>query len=142
MNTSEILAMNPALVALAGFAGWTLVLLLTVANLRMANFFTGKKAMNEFLPTGEDLPGFGQRVTRAHLNSLENLPVFASLVLVAGLSNQFSIMEGTVMYVLYARIAQSVAHMISTAPMVVWVRATFFFVQVILMAWYAIQLVF
>ncbi|OUS02315.1 hypothetical protein A9Q90_09475 [Gammaproteobacteria bacterium 54_18_T64] len=134
--------MNPALVALAGFAGVTLLLLLTVANLRMLNFFTGKKAINAFSPTGEDLPGFGQRVTRAHLNCVENLPVFAALVAAAGLSGQLSIMESTVMYVLYARIGQALAHMISTAPMVVWVRASFFFVQVLLMAWYAIQLVF
>ena len=142
MNTLEILPTNPAFIALAGFAGWTLFLLLTVANLRMANFFTGKKAINAFSPTGEDLPGFGQRVTRAHLNSVENLPVFAALVVAAGFSGQLSIMEGTVMYVLYARIGQSIAHMVSTAPVIVWLRATFFFVQVILMAWYAIQLVF
>ncbi len=142
MNLPETLSMNPALVALAGFAGVTLLLLLTVANLRMLNFFTGKKAINAFSPTGEDLPGFGQRVTRAHLNCVENLPVFAALVAAAGLSGQLSIMESTVMYVLYARIGQALAHMISTAPMVVWVRASFFFVQVLLMAWYAIQLVF
>lgn len=142
MNLSEMITMNPALTALAGFAGWTVLLLLIVANLRMANFFTGKKAINAFSPTGDDLPGFGQRVTRAHLNSVENLPVFAALVAVAGLSGQFSIMESTAMYVLYARIGQSVAHMVSTAPIVVWVRATFFFVQVLLMAWYAVQLVF
>ena len=142
MNSSDILTMNPALVALAGFAGWTALLLLTVVNLRVANFFTGKKAINAFSPTGEDLPGFGQRVTRAHLNCVENLPIFAALVAAAGLSGQFSIMESTVMYVLYARIGQSVAHMISTVPMVVWVRGTFFFVQILLMAWYAIQLVF
>jgi len=142
MNAPDLLTMNPALVALAGFAGWTVFLLLTVANLRVFNFFTGKKAINAFSPTGDDLPGFGQRVTRAHLNCVENLPVFAALVAAAGLSGQLSIMEGTVMYVLYARIAQSVAHMISTAHLVVWVRAMFFFVQVLLMAWYAIQLVF
>jgi uncharacterized MAPEG superfamily protein len=142
MNASDILTMNPALVALAGFAGWTLVLLLTVANLRMANVFTGKIAINAFSSTGDDLPGFGQRLTRAHLNCTENLPIFAALVAVAGLSGQFSIMEGTVMYVLYARIGQSLVHISSSAPLVVWVRATFFFVQVLLMAWYAIQLVF
>jgi len=142
MNTSDILTMNPALVALAGFAGWTLLLLLTVANLRMANFFTGKNTINGFSPTGDDLPGFGQRVTRAHLNCVENLPILAALVAAAGLSGQFAVMEGTVMYVLYARIGQSVAHMISTAALVVWVRATFFFVQVLLMASYAYQLIF
>lgn len=142
MNIPDTLTMSSPLLALAGFAGWTVLLLLTVANLRVANFLTGKKAINAFSPTGDDLPGFGQRVTRAHLNCTETLPVFAALVAAAGISGQLSIMEGTAMYVLYARLGQSVAHMISTAPLVVWVRATFFFVQVLLMAWYAVQLVF
>ena len=142
MDVPEMITMNPAFVALAGFAGWTLLLILIVASLRMANFFSGKMAINGFDPTGDDLPGFGKRITRAHLNCVENLPVFAALVAAAGLSGQLSIMEGTVMYVLYARIGQSVTHMISTAALVVWIRATFFFVQVLLMAWYAVQLVF
>jgi uncharacterized MAPEG superfamily protein len=135
--------MNPALTALAGFAGWTVLLTLIMATNRMVNFFGGAKIpINKFSPSGEDLPGFGHRITRAHMNCVENLPVFAALVAVAGLSGQFGIMEATAMYVLYARIAQSVVHMISTSPAMVWVRATFFFAQVLLMACYAYQLLF
>ena len=135
--------LNPSLLALAGFAGWTLLLLLIVANFRVFNTFFGAKiAINNFSPTGDDLPGFGHRVTRAHLNCVENLAVFAALVAVAGLSQQFSVMEGTVMCVLYARMGQSIAHIISTAPLMVWIRAGFFFVQVILMASYAVKLIF
>lgn len=140
---TETLMMNASLTALAGFASWTLLLALIVANTRVANFIGGAKIpINKFSPSGEDLPGFGHRVTRAHLNCVENLPIFAALVAAAGLSGQFSIMEGTVMYVLYARIGQSVAHMISTASLVVWIRATFFFAQILLMAYYATQLLF
>lgn len=135
--------MNPAYYALAGFAGWTLLLALAMATNRMANLFGGAKIpINKFSPTGEDLPGFGHRVTRAHMNCVENLPVFAALVAAAGLSGQLAVMESTVMYVLYARIGQSVAHLISTSPAMVWIRATFFFVQVLLMACYAYQLLF
>lgn len=135
--------MNPALIALAGFAGWTLLLVLIVANFRVLNYFTGAKIpINAFDPSGDDLPGFGKRVTRAHLNCLESLPILAALVAAAGFSGQYGVMEGTVMFVLYARIAQSVIHMISTAPLMVWIRATFFFVQIILMAVYAYKLVF
>ncbi|MBQ0798580.1 MAG: MAPEG family protein [Porticoccaceae bacterium] len=133
--------MNPALIALAGFAGWTLLLVLIVANFRVFNFIAGAKIpINAFDPGGDDLPGFGRRVTRAHLNCIENLPILAALVAVAGFSGQYGVMEGTVMYVLYARIAQSVTHMISTATLMVWIRATFFFVQIILMAIYAYKL--
>ena len=135
--------MNPALHALAGFAGWTILLTLIMATNRMANMFGGAKIpINKFSPSGEDLPGFGHRLTRAHMNCVENLPTFAALVAAAGLSGQFGVMEGTAMYVLYARIGQSVAHLISTAPAMVWVRATFFFVQVLLMACYAYRLLF
>jgi len=135
--------MNPAYYALAGFAGWTLLLTLVMATNRMANLFGGAKIpINKFSPTGEDLPGFGHRITRAHMNCVENLPAFAALVAAAGLSGQLAVMEGTVMYVLYARIGQSVAHIISTSPAMVWVRATFFFAQVLLMACYAYQLLF
>lgn len=135
--------MNPTYYALAGFAGWTLLLTLVMATNRMANLFAGAKIpINKFSPTGEDLPGLGHRVTRAHLNCVENLPVFAALVAAAGLSGQLAVMESTAMYVLYARIGQSVAHLISTSPAMVWIRATFFFVQVLLMACYAYQLLF
>ena len=135
--------MNPAYTALAGFAGWTLLLTLTMATNRMANLFGGAKIpINKFSPTGEDLPGFGHRLTRAHMNCVENLPAFAALVAAAGLSDQLGVMESTAMYVLYARIGQSVTHIISTSPIMVWIRATFFFVQVLLMACYAYQLLF
>jgi uncharacterized MAPEG superfamily protein len=135
--------MNPTYYALAGFAGWTLLLTLVMATNRMANLFAGAKIpINKFSPTGEDLPGFGHRVTRAHLNCVENLPVFAALVAAAGFSGQLAVMEGTAMYVLYARLVQSVVHLISTSPAMVWIRATFFFVQVLLMACYAYQLLF
>lgn len=135
------LASSPALYALAGFAGWTLVVMLIMTTNRVLNSVGGAKIpMNKFSATGEDLPGFGQRVTRAHLNCLENLPVFVALVAAAGLSQQLGIMESTAMCVLYARIAQSVVHMISANLPMVLVRGSFFFVQVVLMGWYAWQL--
>ena len=135
--------MNPALHALAGFAGWTILLTLIMATNRMANMFGGAKIpINKFSPSGEDLPGFGHRLTRAHMNCVENLPTFAALVAAAGLSGQFGVMEGTAMYVLYARIVQSVVHMISTSPAMVWIRATCFFIQVLLMACYAYRMLF
>ena len=137
------LASSPALYALAGFAGWTLVVMLIMTTNRVLNSVGGPKIpMNKFSATGEDLPGFGHRVTRAHLNCLENLPVFAALVAAAGFSQQLGIMESTAMCVLYARIAQSVVHMISANLPMVLVRGGLFFVQVVLMGWYAWQLLF
>ena len=88
------------------------------------------------------MPGFGQRVTRAHLNCVENLPVFAAVVAAAGLSGQFSIMEGTVMFILYARILQSTVHMISGSMTASLIRGTLFSVQTVLMLYYVIKMLF
>lgn len=133
--------MHPALLALTGFAFWTILLTLLLVTIRGYNGFSGAKIpLNSFSPSGKDMPGFGQRVTRAHLNCLESLPVFATLVLVAGLSDKLSILESTAMIVLYTRLAQSIVHMISTSVPMVLARAMLFAVQVLLMLCYAWQL--
>lgn len=134
-------ALNPTLIALAGFAGWTALLAVMLVGVRLANVLGGaKKALNQFSPSGDDLPGFGQRFTRAHLNCLEVLPIFAAVVIVAGLSNQFAVTEGTAMYILYARIAQTLTHLISTALPMVLLRGTFFFIQIALLLYYVYHL--
>ena len=133
--------LNPALIALAGFAGWTALLAVILVGVRLFNAFAGAKIpLNRFSPGGDDLPGFGQRYTRAHLNCLEVLPIFAAVVIAAGLSDQLAIMESTAMYILYARIAQSVIHMISTALPMVLLRGTFFFIQLALLLCYVYQM--
>ncbi len=140
---NDALEMSTPLIALAGFAGWTLLLVLTTVGARVATILRGSDIpLNKFAPGGEDLPGFGQRVTRAHLNCVENLPVFAAVVAAAGLSGQFSVMEGTVMYILYARILQSTVHMISGSMAASMIRGTLFTVQNLLMLYYIIKMLF
>jgi len=140
---NETLTMSAPLVALAGYAGLTLLLVLTAVSTRVFAIIGGSDIpLNKFSPSGEDLPGFGQRVTRAHLNCVENLPVFAAVVAAAGFSGQFGIMEGTVMFILYARIAQSTIHLISSALPMVLIRGSLFSVQVILMFYYVVQMLF
>lgn len=134
--------MNSTLIALAGFAGWTLLLTFTVLNMRGYYAFLSKEkiALNQFSPDGKDLTGFGQRLTRAHLNCLEMLPSFAALVLVAYATDQLAIMEATALYLLYARIAQSTVHLFSTSIIAVLLRATFWAIQLGLLLFYAFQL--
>ncbi len=140
---NDTLTMSAPLIALAGFAGWTLLLILTTVSSRVFAIIGGSDIpLNKFSPGGEDLTGFGQRVTRAHLNCVENLPVFAAVVAAAGLSNQFAVMEGTVMYILYARIAQSTIHMISGSLPMSLIRGTLFSVQTLLMVYYVFQMLF
>ncbi len=134
--------MNQTLLALGGFAGWTLVLSFLLLNMRgyYAFLSNNKVALNKFSPDGSNTPGFGQRLTRAHLNCIEMLPVFGALVIVASLSDQLEIMNTTVIYVLYARIGQSIIHMISTHLLAVLLRASLWSIQLALLLFYSYQL--
>jgi len=133
--------MNDAVIALAGFAGWTLILALIMISFRFMNSFGGEKIpLNAFSPDGDDLPGFGRRVTRAHLNCVETLPVFAAIVVAASMSGQMHVLEATVIYVLYARLAQSIVHMVSATVPAVFIRGSLFTVQVVLMLFYVVKL--
>jgi len=87
-------------------------------------------------PDGSDTPGIGRRLTRARDNCFETLPVFAAIAVAAHISSRVDVTDGLAMWVLYARIGQSLTHIISTSPPAVLIRATLFTVQaVIYLAW-------
>lgn len=119
--------------ALLLFAAWTLAMMFASRGYRLSQFSTMKKPVNAF-PRGianED-PAFFVRAEHAHLNCLENLPVFAAIVIAAYGMGQSAVVDGVALYVILARVAQSVTHLIGTSVPLVWVRAGFFFVQIIL----------
>ena len=137
--------MSSSMTALAGFSAWTLLLIFMVVGFRVYTaLLSGQgKALNDFSPDGTDVPGFGLRLTRAHLNCVETLPIFAGIIFVASMSDQAAaITDTTAMLVLFARMGQSIVHLISTSVPFVLARATFLSIQLGLMAWYAIQLLF
>lgn len=121
--------MTPSLTALCLFAGWTLVLVLAVAGYRALVSQRTGKAVNTFSPYGDDIDAFGQRLTRAHLNCVEVLPVVAAVILSAAVAGRADVTDGLAMPLFYARIGQSVVHLISTSLPFVLVRATLFVVQ-------------
>lgn len=121
--------MSPTVTALCGFAGWTILLVFTLANYRVALSLRGEHAVNTFAPDGSDLPGFGQRLTRAHLNCLEFLPVLAAVCLAAVAAGKLSVTDPLAMVLLWARIGQSLVHLASVSVPAVLLRATLFIVQ-------------
>lgn len=86
-----------------------------------------------------DAPFF-QRAKGAHLNCVENFPLFAALVAVAALMGKSPVVDGFAAVVLYARIAQGVTHLIGATPTLVSVRAGFFVVQQVLIVYMAAML--
>jgi uncharacterized MAPEG superfamily protein len=117
--------------ALLGFAAWTVLLVVTtIGYTRVSAVLRGEARANSFnaaVPHGSE--GY-QRCMRAHVNCVENLPVFATLVLLGAATGlDSSLFETAALCVLPARLGQSIAHIASGRSRVVLVRFGFFCVQ-------------
>lgn len=113
------------------YAGWILVLALFYALPRVPQALLGQKRIDSWERGKEPIdPMFLQRAKSAHLNCLENFPVFAGVVAMAGLMGEVDAISAIAVFVLYARIAQSVSHILGTSFILVMLRATFFLIQV------------
>jgi uncharacterized MAPEG superfamily protein len=122
--------MTPTTIALVGFAAWQLALTVVLAVYRTMLVQTGQKQANSFAPDGSDVGGFGRRLTRARDNCYENLPVFAAIVLGASVAGRTAELDALAIIVLYARVGQSVTHIVSTSVPAIFVRFGFYLVQV------------
>lgn len=128
--------------ALLLFALWTLLMMFLSQGYRLSQIMTFKKPVNAFPRSAPNTdPGLFARARDAHANCLENLPIFGAIVLAAAAIGQSSVADAVGVYVLLARVAQSVTHLIGTTVTLVWVRATFFFIQVILFVTMTLQLI-
>lgn len=132
--------MTPTAVALLGFVAWTILLVLMLAVVRTGLVFAGKKKSNEFKPSGEDLEGFGSRLTRAHSNCYENLPIAGAVLLYAIATSQTAITDQLAMAFLGARVLQSLTHLASTNRLAVLIRFAFFVVQVLILIFWLLKL--
>ena len=137
--------MTTPLLCLLLFALWTLgIVVFGVGAFRVMLVLSGQKAANAF-PADTDHGGspLYKRLNRVHLNCVENLPIFASVVLVgAVLSVESAWLDRLAVAYLVSRIAQSCIHALSTSAMAVNVRFTFFAIQIvciIAMAWLTVS---
>ena len=125
-----------AVQALLGFAAWTLLLVAGVFLYRGLRFVTGTP-INHW-PRGakpaDDAP-LVKRLEDAQANSLENLPIFAVIVLAAAALGKLDAIAALAPWVLYARVGQSLAHLSGVGVLQVLVRATFWSVQLALFFW-------
>lgn len=115
--------------ALTGFIAWVLFLLVLMEAIRTYLVLTGAVAANAFTPNNAGLSPFMQRLSRAHANCIEGLPVFGGLFAVAIMTSRASVTDSTALWFLGARIVQSLVHLISTSPLAVSLRFTAFAVQ-------------
>jgi uncharacterized MAPEG superfamily protein len=128
--------MRVPVLVLLGFAGWTLLTLFgSVGVYRWSRILTGRASIAEWradLPQGNNCY---QRAMRAHMNCVENLPIYTALVVALMATGLHSpIIDGLAIAMLAARICQTVIHIVlpptNTAASL---RFTFFFAQVVCM---------
>ncbi len=121
---------------LLGFAAWTLLILFTTVGVyRWSRIFTGRAEISEWRADEQQGSDWYRRAVRAHLNCVENLPVYAAIV-VALLAARAGgpIMDGLAITILAARICQSSIHLLmEQTNTVAAIRFAFFFVQAMCM---------
>ena len=132
--------MAPTVTALLGFAAWFLVLTFALGVFRSALVLSGKKAANTFATDGSDVGAFGRRLNRARDNVYETLPLFCAIALAAFIQNNLALLDPLAMYLLFARIGQSVTHIISTSIMAINVRFALFLVQLVIYTIWVVRL--
>ena len=120
--------------ALILFAAWTLLIMFLAVNWRLVEVARGVPANSWTRGNAKSSPSWVTRFEHAHLNCLENLPIFAVIVLAAAQLGKTEAIATYAPLVLYFRVGQSLVHMISTSPGMVLLRAGLFVVQVVLFA--------
>jgi uncharacterized MAPEG superfamily protein len=120
--------------SLLGFALWTVVLLsVTIGFHRWHQILTGRASINAFAPDAPTGPDWYRRATRAHLNCVENLPVYGAIVGTLSVSGiQAAAVDVLAATVLGARICQTVTHVAFVqTERAVSIRFTFYMVQIL-----------
>jgi uncharacterized MAPEG superfamily protein len=132
--------MSITLLALLGFIGWTLALLVLMEAIRSKLVLTQQVAPNGFNPENSNLSPFMQRLARAHANCLEGLPIFGGLMVVAVLADKSHVTDPLAYALLAARIVQSCIHLGSTSAAAVMARFAAFAVQMGIAVYWAVRL--
>lgn len=130
-----------AIQALLGFVTLTLLLVAGVFLYRGYRFLRGTP-INHW-PRGNkptDDASLVKRLEDAHANCVENLPVFATIVLAAAVLQKLELLAPFAVWVLYARVGQVLAHLSGVGKLNVFVRASFWSVQLALMVWMLVLL--
>ena len=131
-------SMTIPLWVMLGFAAWTLaVLTASIGVYRWSRILTGRARIAGWRPDGMEGAGWYQRATRAHLNCVENLPVYAAVALAAAMAGVGGRdLDTLAVTFLVARIGQSLVHITRTqTDPVAALRFGLYLVQCLCVVW-------
>jgi uncharacterized MAPEG superfamily protein len=121
---------------LLGFAVWTLLLLFTTVGIyRWSRILTGRTGIAEWRADEQQGSEWYRRAIRAHINCVENLPIYTAIVVALLTAPVTSpVIDGLAITLLLARICQSSVHLLlNQTNTVAAIRFAFYFVQVVCM---------
>lgn len=130
---AAILFLVTPVAALVLFALWAVVLVLAIGIWRVSLILMGQARANGFNPGTPHGSDRYWRLNRAHINTLENLPIFGAVVIachIAGVANsgEAILLSGLA---LVFRVVQSLIHIASGSPLAVTFRFLAFGVQLL-----------
>lgn len=121
---------------LLAFAAWTLLILFaTVGVYRWSRILTGRATVREWQPDQPQGAGWYRRAMQAHMNCVENLPVYGAVVMaILATGLQSPVLDILAVILMAARISQSLVHIVPEQTEVVasW-RFAFYFIQILSM---------
>lgn len=132
--------MNHTIIALSAYILWTCILLFAIAGFRTYYNKANKRQSLRFDPSGSDVGGFGERLTRAHANCIESFVFVGGSMLLALATSSAVITNTLALFVLGARVLQSCVHMASSSGMAISIRFVLFLIQVIICMYWNIQI--
>jgi len=132
--------MTTPVIVLLAFALWTLVVLMAGIGIRRwTAILSGSAQLTDFpADQAHGSPAY-RRAVRAHLNCVENLPVYAAIVLAAVAAHVDTPRLDVLADVFFAgRVGQTLVHtLLRETNRTVLVRFLFFLAQVVCMFWMA-----
>ncbi|MBI1889462.1 MAG: MAPEG family protein [Burkholderiales bacterium] len=131
--------MTASALALFGYIGWTLLLVLAMEGMRTLLVLRGKKVASDFKPDGTDVSPFAHRLARAHANCYEHFPIIGGLLILGLATGKSSITDPLALWMLAARIAQSSVHLVSISNRALQIRFFFFAVQLVIAVWWSLR---
>lgn len=135
---NQVTMINSTMSTVLWLAAWWALMLVPLVFVRLITSRQQNKI--KFDPSGNDLDGLAARITRVTCNNYENIPLFIGVLLAAQLLGLSEITDQTACWLLYARIGQSLAHLISGSRNWVLVRFAFYIAQWALVSCYVVQL--
>jgi uncharacterized MAPEG superfamily protein len=135
-------AVPHSILALVFYALWAIALVLMVAGDRVLLVLKGEAKITEFSPGVPHGTDSYWRINRAHMNTLENLPIFGAVVLSGwAIGLETLLFNRLAVIVVCARVVQSVIHILSGSAPAINLRFAAYGVQLVCIIWMAVMIV-